>query len=206
MTERRFHGRERITIELDGTLSAAALALPAGLELDPIDGRARVSLFAFDVEKLRITGIPLARWSYPEILWRVAVRRGSEPAWWIVACDLEARGPRWAAKRYVRYEVRAHAVEVTERRVGSRGNAGDFVMILDEEIEPVQLEPNRLLLVGADASWQVPWGDDDTPATRTSVLVETDSLSVTTLGAPVLWAGDARVRRGRQHRCGVAHR
>src|SRR6185503_19615037 len=97
VTEYRFRGRERITIEIDGAFDPAGLAVPAGIELETVDGAARLRLFAFFVEGLRIAGVPLVRASYPEVLWRVAVRAAGERAWWAIRCDLGAVGPRLAA-------------------------------------------------------------------------------------------------------------
>jgi hypothetical protein len=210
VTEYRFSGRERVTFELAGSFEPGALAVPDGLEHDD-PGGGRVVLFGFAVEGLRIRGVPLARWSYPELLWRIAVRRVAtkEAAWWVVACDLGARGPRWAARRYVRYDVRAQIVEVTEQRVASRGPAGELVLALaatPSAPSPPLVAAARPLLVGQNAGWQVPWGEDDTPAVEADVHVERDSLALATIGAPVRWAARGTLRRGRQHRCGVARR
>jgi hypothetical protein len=206
--EYRFHGTESITIELEGTFDPGALVLPPGLEHDGDAGRGRVSLFAFHVEKLRAAGLPLVSFTYPELLWRIAVRRGDERAWWAIACDLHARGPRWAARRYVRYEVRANVVEVAEHRIRSRGPSGELAIGIDNKVEPATLTEPRVLLTGRDAGWRVPWGDGGgtTAPLAHRVAVETDTLSAATLGTAVMWANRATVRRGREHRCGVAHR
>jgi hypothetical protein len=203
----RFRGVESLTIELDGTFDASAVKLPPGFEHDGEQGR--VSLFAFHVEKLRARGLPLLSFTYPEILWRIAVRRGDEHAWWAIACDLSARGPTWAARRYVRYDVRENAVEVAEHRIRSRGPAGELSLEIDNKVEPwTAAREERVLRTGADASWTVPWGDDDgtTAPLAHRVRVEADSLSTPTLGTAVMWAKSALVRRGREHRCGVARR
>lgn len=208
MTEYRFSGRERVTIELGGSFDPAALALPAGLSHDLAGGRARIELFAFHVDGLQVRSVPLARWSYPELLWRIAVRRGDEPAWWVIACDLAARGPRWAARQYVRYDVRPNAVTVTEQRVGSRGPLGELaIAIAGHSAMTRDRAPARALLVGSDASWEVPWGDAPEPAPVTvDATVERDSLSRATVGDAVVWDTHASLRRGREHRCGVARR
>jgi hypothetical protein len=144
-------------------------------------------------------------------LWRIAVRRGGgdehERAWWVIACDLHARGPRWAARRYVRYDVRPNRVEVAEHRISSRGPSGDLSIGIDNKVQPGTPTERRVLRVGRDAGWQVPWGDDDGKTVPLShrVAVETDTLSAATIGAPVMWAERALVRRCREHRCGVAH-
>jgi hypothetical protein len=213
----RFRGIESVTIELDGTFDATALALPAGFEHDAADARGRVSLFAFHVDGLRVTGVPLLSFTYPELLWRIAVRPGAaehvgdehERAWWVIACDLHARGPRWAARRYVRYDVRANHVEVAEHRIASRGPTGELSIGIDNKVEPAPpMDAERVLRVGRDAGWRVPWGDDRGMTNPLSHLisVEADTLSEATLGTKVMWATRAVVRRGRQHRCGVARR
>lgn len=202
----RFRGVESLTIELDGTFDASAVKLPPGFEHDG----GRVSLFAFHVDKLRVRGVPLLSFTYPEILWRLAVRRGDQRAWWAIACDLSARGPTWAARRYVRYDVRTHAVGVAEHRIRSGGPAGELSIEIDNKVEPWDRgdEPDRVLRTGADASWTVPWGDDagTTAPLAHRVRVETDTLSTPTVGTAVMWAKRAVVRRGREHRCGVARR
>jgi hypothetical protein len=222
VTEHRFRGRERVTIELDGAFDPAGLAVPAGVSLDPPDGPARVRLFAFDVEGLRITGVPLLRASYAEVLWRVAVciRADGAPAWWALRCDLGALGPRVAARRWVRYPVRAADVEVTEDRVRVAAAEGELSIALapDELAGPGHpsgatpaLEPRRLI-TGLDAAWEVPWADDGGAgndgggAQIVRARVERDALSKPTVGAEVRWSANALVRRGREHRCGAATR
>ena len=204
----RFHGRERVTIEIDGRCDPASVRVPSRLALDLDGGRARVSLFAFHVDDLRVAGVPLLRWSYAEVLWRVAVVDAGAPAWWVVACDLEPRGPRFAAARFVRYPVRHLPVIVDESQLvtGRRMSVvGDLAMGIAGAGESVDTtNESRTLLVGPDARWRVPWGDDNDPARMVAVRIERDSLSAATVGTPVEWAGTARVRSGRQHRCGVA--
>ena len=201
----RFHGRERVTIELDGLLDPASLAIPRGLELELRDGAARVRLFAFHVEDLRITGIPLVHSSYAEVLWRIAVLERGEPAWWVACCDLAALAPRLAARRWVRYPTRAASrVIVTEARIevaASRTTLGLDLGAMEPRALPG--EPRRLL-VGPNAEWVVPWGDDAELAGAAAVTVTADRLAIDTLGTPVRWAATAAVRRGREHRCGTA--
>jgi hypothetical protein len=203
VSEFRFYGRERATIELDGTFRPGGLAIPPrlALELDG-DGRARVRLFAFAVEKLRIARVPLVHASYAELLWRVAVTAGATPAWWVVACDLGPRAARWLAGRYVRYPVRARRVDVELDHIRTDGLALAFGAPGGEQAA-IETRP---LLVGAHAEYEVPWGDDGPPARPAVARVELDTLAAETLAAPVTWAGVAFVRAGREHRCGVAHR
>lgn len=207
VTAFRFVGRERATIELDGSFDPAALAVPPclALELDGA-GRARVRLFAFHVVGLRVVGLPFVRASYAELLWRVAVRADREraPAWWVVACDLGARGPRLAAARYVRYPVRDQAVEVEAARVVSSGAAGRLAIALGPPGAPGLAHEPRAVVVGARAEYEVPWGDDGAAAKPAPATIEADSLAVATLGAPVAWAATAAIRVDREHRCGVA--
>lgn len=230
VSEYRFRGRERVTIELEGTFDPAGLAVPAGVALDPPEGPARVRLFAFFVEGLRIAGVPLVRASYAEVLWRVAVRAGIDepagedaradgaPAWWAICCDLGARGPRVAARRWVRYPVRAADVEVAAQRVRVAAPGGELSIAIgppggppaERAEERAEIEPRRLI-TGLDAAWAVPWGDDGDDgdggqAQAAPARVERDTLSEVTLGAAVRWSPTAVVRRGREHRCGTARR
>ncbi len=222
MTEYRFRGRERVTIELDGAFDPAGLAVPAGIELDPAHGEARVRLFAFFVEGIRIAGVPFFRASYAEVLWRVAVRAAVDrasgepagedtrpeivPAWWAIRCDLGARGPRFAARRWVRYPVRAAEVEVAGERVRVVAAAeGELAIAIGVAGGAAAVE-QRPLITGLDAAWAVPWGDDGSEAAEAPVSVERDTLSMVTLGAEVRWSPTALVRRGREHRCGTARR
>jgi hypothetical protein len=204
VTEYAFVGRERVTIELDGTFRPETIVIPRRLQLDLVDGRARVRLFAFHVEGMRISGVPLVRSSYGEVLWRIAVRDRGMPAWWVIACDLHALPARWAAARWVRYPVRSHrvAVELDELRI----DAGSRRLGIDVGVagnERVAIE-DRPLLVGPDAGWTVPWGDDREPARPALTTVDADSLSEITVGAAVTWAPVALVRRYREHLCGRA--
>ena len=196
VSEYRFIGTERVTIELDGFFEPV-LELPSGLALDLVDGRARVSLFAFHVDDLRVVGMPVVSASYAEVLWRIAVRRGEQRAWWVAACDLHARGPGWAARRWVRYPVRKARVAVTEARVA----VDDFAFEVGAAGDRAIVE-RRTLLTGA--LYEVPWGDDGTGAHRAPVTSMTDSLGRVTVGRDIEWANTAIIRRGRQHRCGVA--
>ena len=205
MSEFRFEGRERITIELDGSFEPTpAFALPDGLVLELVDGRARVSLFAFHVDDLLVTGMPLIRASYAELLWRVAVRRGDERAWWVVACDIGAAGPAWAARRWVRYPVRKLHVAVEETGVSTDGLSFEVGPDGDRRaIVPAIIE-QRALLTGD--IYRVPWADDASGAHRAEVRAMRDTVSGITVGAEVGWSNTAIIRRGRQHRCGVATR
>lgn len=192
----KFAGTERITVELAGTFEPQ-LALPDGLAFDLVDGRARVSLFAFHVDDLRIGGVPFVRSSYAEVLWRIAVVHAGEPAWWVAACDLAARVPAIAARRFVRYPVRMVPVEVGETRIAT----GGLEFALETGSDPVSVE-QRTLLTGT--LWRVPWGDDARGAHRAQVRNLTDRAGRETLGADVTWSTTAIVRRGREHRCGSA--
>ena len=209
MSEYRFSGRERITIELEGSFEPT-LPVPAGLALDLVDGRGRVSLFAFHVEDLTIVGMPLIRASYAELLWRVAVRRGDDHhrarvearcdrAWWVVACDIGAAGPAWAARRWVRYPVRKRHVAVDDEGVRTDGLAFEVGPDGDRAI----VEHRAVL---TNDLFRVPWGDDASGAHRAEVRAMTDTVSRITVGGEVGWASTAIIRRGRQHRCGVATR
>jgi hypothetical protein len=204
----RFHGIEDVTIELAGSFDPARLEVPSCIELErDAGGRARVSLFAFAVRRIRITGVPLIRASYPELLWRIAVRDGGAPAWWALACDLGARGPRIAARRWVRYPVRAQMVAVTAERISATGPAGDLAIRLGPAAETTAIDV-RPLITGRDASWLVPWGDDagEVQVSPAVVDVERDSLGEATVGSAIAWEHAACIRRGRRHRCGVARR
>jgi hypothetical protein len=196
-----FRGYERATIELDGWFRPGGLAVPRrlALELDA-DGRARVRLFAFHVEGLRISGVPLLRASYGELLWRIAVRAGETPAWWVAACDLGAWSARLLAARYVRYPVRKMTVEVAADRVRADGLEISLGPRGSEDVAP----ESRILLVGNEAEWEVPWTDDGPPARPAVATVAADALAETTLGAPLTWAPAALVRVNREHRCGTA--
>lgn len=201
MSEFKFTGIERVTVEIDGTFDPARVALPAGLTHDG----GRVSLFGFHVDQLRIASVPLLSWSYSEVLWRIAALRDGAPCWWVIACDLQARGPAWAAARYVRYPVRRTRVSVDEARLISRAPpAGELNIEITNKVgEPRAIE-RRELRVGDDAAWVVPWGDDAERSITHPIKIEHDSLSGATLGTAVAWANHAVLRRGRRHRCGVA--
>lgn len=207
MSAYRFHGRERTTAELDGWFEPQQLHVPHQVVLDRDEaGRGRVQLFCFAVEDLRMTGVPLVRASYAEILWRIAVRAGGEPAWWVIACDLEALGPRLLASRYVRYPVRRSRVAVTAEEVRAATGDGELAITLGDPSGEERDAEQRILLVGDDAGWSVPWGDAERSGRAVRVTVTADSLARATLGSPVTWAQTALVRSGREHRCGIAQR
>jgi hypothetical protein len=193
----QFRGTERATIEIDGTFDATqSFNASHDLEIDEND-RARVSVFAFHVDDLKITGVPLVRASYGELLWRVAIRDRGEPAWWVVACDLEPLGARLIAERTIRYPVRRNAVEVTVQAVRAPG----FVVELEAATSAQRIEHRPFMVRDG---WQVPWGDDDSTAAVAPMRVLDDALAFETLGTRVQWSPTALVRTNREHRCGIA--
>lgn len=195
----QFRGIERATIELEGTFDATqSFSGPLDLEIDE-DDRARVSIFAFQVDDLKIAGVPLVRASYSQLLWRIAIRDQGEPAWWVMACDLEPLGPRLIAERTIRYRVRRNAVDVTVTSIHAPG----FVVELDAATSTRRVEADQRPLVVREG-WQVPWGDDPVQAAVAPATVLEDALAFETLGTRVQWAKTALVRTGREHRCGIA--
>jgi hypothetical protein len=201
----RFSGTERATIELDGYFHPRALVIPrtAELELDD-DGRARVSLFAFHVDDLRITTprVPLIRASYAELLWRVAVRTAGRRAWWVVACDLGSRRARYLAERELHYPVRKAELAADLEAIRCISPTGDLVISLGRTGGDRASPERRGVFTGARAEWEVPWSDDGSAGRLAPARVEADSLSATTLGMSVTWAPVALVRVGRLHGCG----
>lgn len=195
MTDYRFEGRERVTIELDGFFKPTR-DLPDRLEYELVEGQARVSLFAFHVDNLKVKRVPFGT-SYSELLWRIAVRHAGAPAWWVTACDLEALIPTWAARRWVRYPVRWQRVNVTERQLSMR----DLNFDIGPGVGTARVE-QRDLLTGD--LYRVPWGDDASGAQHAEVTDLTDSLGRLTVGTDITWSPTAIVRYGRMHRCGVA--
>jgi hypothetical protein len=201
----RFSGTERATIELDGYFHPRALVIPrtAELELDD-DGRARVSLFGFHVDDMRIDSprVPLIRASYAELLWRVAVRTAGRLAWWVIACDLSSRRARYLAERELHYPVRKCEVGVEIQAMRCISPAGDLVVSLGQLASDRASPERRGVFTGARAEWEVPWSDDGSAGRLAAARVEADSLSGTTLGMSVTWAPVALVRTGRLHGCG----
>jgi hypothetical protein len=203
----KFSGTERATIELDGWFLPGALAVPraAELELD-VEGRGRISLFAFQVDDLRIAGLPILRASYAELLWRIAVRVDGRPVWWVVACDLASRRARYLAEREIHYPVRDANLTVDLDQVRSEAAGGDLAISVGK-LARERLSPERRAVVtGPRAEWEVPWGDDGSGAHVAAATVETDTLSARTVGMSVTWAPVCLVRSGRLHRCGSARR
>ncbi len=197
ITQYQFRGTERATIEIEGTFDATqSFNTPLDLEIDEND-RARVSVFAFHVDDLKITGVPLVRASYGELLWRVAIRDSRGPAWWVVACDLEPLGARLIAERTIRYPVRRNAVEVTVQSIQAPG----FVVDLEAATSARPIEHRRLMVRDG---WEIPWGDDDATAAVAPATVLDDTLAFETLGTRVKWSPTALVRTNREHRCGIA--
>jgi hypothetical protein len=193
----QFRGIERATIEVEGTFDATqSFNTQLDLEIDEND-RARVSVFAFHVDDLKITGVPVVRASYGELLWRIAIRHRGEPAWLVVACDLEPLGARLIAERTIRYPVRRNAVDVTVQRIQAPG----FVVDLEAATSAQPLEHRRLMVRDG---WEVPWGDDDATAAVAPATVLDDTLAFETLGTRVKWSPTALVRTNREHRCGIA--
>jgi hypothetical protein len=200
----RFFGTERATIELDGYFHPSGLAIPRTVELElDEDGRARVSLFAFDVADLRIAGLPLVRASYAELLWRIAVRTAGRLAWWVVACDLASRRARYMAEHEIRYPVRRSEVEVELDAIRCVSARGDLVISVGQLCQHASPE-RRGVFTGPRAEWEVPWSDDGSAGRIAPARVEADSLGPATVGMSVTWAPVALVRTGRLHGCGTS--
>src|SRR6185503_7290508 len=158
------------------------------------DGRAQLRLFAFDVEDLRMDGVPVVRASYAELLWRIAVVHAGHPAWWVLACDLGPAIPRIAAGRLVRYPVRPNHVELVRDRLRVTSTAGELELAIGSPTDETAPVEARRVLVG-----------DGGDASTVAISIVHDQLATATIGAPVTWSTTGWQRTGREHRCGIAH-
>src|SRR5580698_10761693 len=82
------------------------------LEVD--DDRVRVRLLLFAMCGLHWKAMPYPAFNYREALWLVGITRGALPAWYALACDLDAFMVRTLGAILVRYPVRRAAFQVTD--------------------------------------------------------------------------------------------
>ncbi len=92
--------------------------LPRGLELDTLEGRALVSLVAFQFLDTRLLGVPWPGYrSFPELNLRFYVRHGRERGVVFIREIIPLRFPAWAARvlYHEPYRVAPLVVQVHER-------------------------------------------------------------------------------------------
>jgi hypothetical protein len=197
-------GTEADTLELDGTLPAAARAsIPAQLEVAA--GPLRVNVLFFAMRGLRMRGVPWPTFDYREALWRIAVELDGEPGWLAVACDLDSPMIRAFGRRLVRYPTR---VARFNGRWSVEAAGGAFSTRVIEGAESPEAVPARRTFVrDGGRVYEIPWEEIAAPERHVArVEVLSDSLSEPTFSRPVTWASSGLVHRGRIHQCGIARR
>jgi hypothetical protein len=197
-------GKERVTLELDGTLPARARDLvPAPLEVGA--GGVRVNLLLFAMEGLRMRGVPWPRFDYREALWRIDVTYQGAAGWFALACDLDSAPIRVLGRRLVRYPTRAARID---EAWSVETDSAAFACSVDETTStPTPLAARRTFVVDDGTVFEVPWHEIAAPTRQAArVDVTTDTLAPLTFGHAVEWAGEGTVHRGRLHHCGVATR
>jgi Uncharacterized conserved protein (COG2071) len=104
-------------------------AIPAELELAPVDGRFRVSLAAFRIEGGRVGRFPVP--PYAQVNVRTPVTWNDEPAIYFIASRVSAGGLPGALLgapfRYARLRVEQGAVSAPGRGISLRYRVGDLV-------------------------------------------------------------------------------
>lgn len=161
-------GTEEVTLMLSGSVErAAAQARLAGTSLTLPPGEARVSLVLLWLRGLHLRGLRWPAFDYGEALWRVAVDHAGQPAWLVLACDLDDPLIAWSAARLQRYPVRRARLrwEPAAARFTSAGAAGDLrCEVRADNREPPLPPPRPLLVQHAGRLYRVPWGDDIAPS------------------------------------------
>lgn len=203
-------GTEEFTLMLSGSVARAAVqARVAGTSLTLPPGEARVSLLLLWLRGLHLRGLRWPAFDYGEALWRIAVDHAGQPAWLVVACDLDDPLIAWSAARLQRYPVRRARLrwEPAALRFTSAGAVGDLrCEVRADDREPSHPPPRPLLVSRDGRLYRVPWGDEPAPSRQRCAVVISEQQSAAVLGAPVRWDAEGALLRGRPHRCGLAQR
>lgn len=208
MSVAAFSGTEQATLELRGTLDLAEARslVGRGLEIDCCAERVPVDLFAFRMRGLRARGVPGLKFDYSEILWRVGVLFGGEPAWLNLVCDIDRRAVRMLGALFVRYPVRSAVLGVNTDRVTAEDGAGRrlALQLSPAEGAPVLGTSRRMLVRSRGRVFEIPWETTAAPSrSRVTVALRARDLADATLGA-VSWDGHGVLSSGRRHGCGIA--
>lgn len=210
-------GVESVTIELPARVPAAALAglrVPAPLTVHrDEEGDGSASILVLEMRGLGIGRLP-PRFDYREVLYRLAVTVGGAPGWLALRCDLDRPVVRALAAAIIRYPVRAASIDIRETAdgalaFGATTDAGDLHGALHPVPGdgPAPAPPRRTFVVDRGRVLEVPW--DERPAPRRARARVTEvggSACEAVFGAPLAFAPEALVHRGRTHLCGPARR
>lgn len=205
-----FRGTETLLLDVPATVSRA-WAEEQVRALGPIDlvggtDRIEASVCALYIRGLRVGALPLLRFSYPEVLWRISARVDGAPAWIVLRCDV-GRVMRPLVSLSDRYHARASEIRFDERRLSVHAPAGALVLRVEHAEGPGAWPGERsVLTVDARGSLhRIPWGHAVPAETQGArVFVEDARLLEATFHPGATLATEGTLARRREHACGIA--
>jgi hypothetical protein len=207
-----FRGMETAGVELFGSVEAsvARALVDAPFALEETDGgRVRASVFAIDIRDLSVLGLPLVRFSYPEVLWLLHVRSSGGP--YRLAVRAHTKRSMLAPLSLLdRYDSRE--ADIAIERKGSEGSVAVRTRRAGLELrfrgsraaEPRVIE--RLFTrARSGAMYEIPWAAEVPEETRAvSFDVVDRSLVDEIFGASMLLDGEGAFYGNRRHACSPA--
>lgn len=206
-----FIGRERIGLQLSGTLPTAAVRDCTGgnVPLDDEHGRVSVRLNILALEDVRQQKVPL-KFTYAEALWRVGVIIRKKPAWLIIKVDVDRPLVRTLVNLFMSYPTRAARIDIrdAQRMLEVGIHAGTVALTVRAELNtspPVEDDKRQLVTRHGARFFKIPWGRATASSRQGAIITMQDTgLAAGTLGDGVTWDEAASVWRGREHECGSA--
>lgn len=202
----RLIGTEAVSLELAGSLSAAAtdaVRLPAPLQITrDSSGRGHLSLLVLEMHGLGLGRLP-PRFDYREVLYRLGVVIDDEPAWLAIRCDIDRTLVRRMAAATIRYPVRRAVIAIDQpdgHTVTFRSDDLSATLEIIDGAMPAPVAPARMFVVDDDALYEVPWDERPAPLRAEAKVVASAG------DATITFDGTALIHRGRTHLCGPARR
>ena len=204
-----FAGVEKLGFELMGSMTPTAARDKTGgnVPVDDVNGRVAVSMQLLSIVNLKPGPIPL-KFTYSEVLWRIAVVLKKKPAWLLVKADVDQPLARLMCSFLMGYPARNANIEVTERgrTVGIEIKAGDASLDLSLELNtnaPPTAEKRLLAVRDGARFFKVPWGTAQANSRQGAYVRLTDNgLSSETLQDGIVWEEQGVLWRQREHTCG----
>lgn len=210
-----FAGTEVRSLEIAGYIDVrrARELVGDGLRVRELGGGdAEVGLLVLRMRRLAPVGLPCLGFDYGELLFRVGVDlEDGAPAWFAVACVVDARLIAVVARSLIRYPVRRVARIDIGDSVASVIDGDETVLSLTlarrDKMDRAAAPPVRPMFVRAGGELlQVPWAEVEAPRQwHAGVSIFPGPLELAVFGTHARWTA-AAVLEGRGHRCGLAGR
>lgn len=205
-----FNGKERLALEVFGTMPTAAARDRTGgnIPVDDNGGKVPVSLTVLALVDVRPRSVPLP-FTYTEVLWRIGVVIRKKPAWLIVAADVDRPIARGMVRFLMGYPTRSARIDLNEsaRSIDVGVKVGEVAMKLRAELTTMSAttaEARMLAVRDGARFFSVPWGAGAPNSRQGAYMAVTDDgLATETLTAAIEWEESGTVWRSREHVCGT---